>query len=226
MKIIGSKEKTLKALAIIIGMLLMTSFLLPLNYNNLLPSPRTSNVNKILLFEAPIEVRIAEQKKESHFIRNAVPLILKHNPKLSYSIANKIARAIYRNSVLYGYDPYLILSIIKVESSFDPDAVSSVGAMGLMQLMPDVGIYLAEQKGIKIKDTNQLFDINLNIRLGVYYLRFLHRYYHNIKMALLAYNMGPGNLNYFINKGKLPDNDYHRMVLKFYSKVKNIPRNF
>ncbi len=180
----------------------------------------TVDTVKYAYWVAPPEVHAREKAREKKFIKFATRIIKKHNPNLSDRETIKIAHAIYKNAVKYGYDPYFILSIVKVESSFDPHAVSPVGAMGLMQIMPAVGKYLAEEKGIKLKNINELFDINTNLDLGVFYLRFLHRYYKNIKMALLAYNMGPGNLNFFLNKGKFPNNDYHKLVLKFYSKVK------
>ncbi len=187
----------------------------------MLKSPLPSSTrNTTLFWVAPPEVRREEKAKENKFVKFAIQIIKKHNPHLTNIEVVKIAHAIYRNAIKYGYDPYFILSIVKVESSFDPHAVSPVGAMGLMQIMPDVGKYLAEEKGVELKNTNQLFDINTNLDLGVYYLKFLHKYYKNIRMALLAYNMGPGNLNFFLTRGKFPNNDYHKLVLKFYSKIK------
>ena len=203
----------------IITLILCSSFILLKN-----DSPQTGH-ETILFWEAPPEVRKLEREKENRFVKFATRIIHKHNPALNQREVAKIAHAIYRNAVKYGYDPYFILSIVKVESSFDPHAVSPVGAMGLMQIMPYVGKYLAEEKGMELKDISQLFNINTNLDLGVYYLRFLHRYYKNIRMALLAYNMGPGNLNFFLTRGKFPDNNYHDLVLKFYSKIKKYKRN-
>ena len=127
---------------------------------------------------------------------------------------------VYKYSQIFHYDPYFILSVLKIESGYNPKAVSQVGAMGLMRLMPLVGLELAEMRGHDIKSTKELFNIDLNIELGVYYLKYLHKKYNNVKIALLAYNMGPGNMNYFLRHKKWPENDYDIMVLSYYKKVR------
>ena len=86
--------------------------------------------------------------------------------------------------------------------------------------MPLVGMELAHMRGHDIKSVKQLFDIDLNVELGVYYLKYLHKNYKNVKIALLAYNMGPGNMNYFLKHNKWPENDYDVMVLSYYKKVR------
>lgn len=97
----------------------------------------------------------------------------------------------YRNN-----DPILILSIIREESYFNPNAQSSVGARGLMQLMPATANEAARVSGTSLPNLNLLFDPDINIRLGnIYYSRLKKLLSSKDILAVLAYNGGIGSVS-------------------------------
>ncbi len=93
----------------------------------------------------------------------------------------------------YDMDKVLIASIINVESHYKKDAVSGMGAKGLMQLLPDTAKWVTEQLDIDFVE-DQLFEPEYNIKLGSYYLKHLINYFKNVDLAIIAYNGGIGNV--------------------------------
>jgi soluble lytic murein transglycosylase len=88
-------------------------------------------------------------------------------------------------------DPYLVASLIRQESEFNPSAVSPASAYGLMQLLPSVGKSLAREEGMSGFQTFQLLDPATNIRLGTRYLRKTLDHFGGVtEYALAAYNAG------------------------------------
>lgn len=104
----------------------------------------------------------------------------------------RLATAIVREAHANGLDPLLVVAVIRSESSFNNFAVSGVGAMGLMQMMPDTGSWLAKQRGSAWHSKNYLFDSELNVELGCAYLASLIDRFGTVEKALVAYNAGPG----------------------------------
>ncbi|MGQ9855305.1 MAG: lytic transglycosylase domain-containing protein [Fervidobacterium sp.] len=84
-------------------------------------------------------------------------------------------------------DPLLVVSVIRTESSFRPDAVSNMGAYGLMQLMPSTAEWVNE----KFKTNYDYTTIEGNIALGCLYLNYLLEKDGDLKTALVHYNTGP-----------------------------------
>ncbi|MFK7816763.1 MAG: lytic transglycosylase domain-containing protein [Gammaproteobacteria bacterium] len=124
--------------------------------------------------------------------------------------ANSYKDAIEAYSIAYEVDPKLVKAIIATESCFDKKAVSSVGARGLMQLMP------ATAKELGVKDS---FDSNQNIRGGIkYFSQMLKRFNDSTELALAAYNAGPGAVEKY---GGIPPyaetKGYVKKVLKRYA---------
>ena len=92
-------------------------------------------------------------------------------------------------------DPAVIMAVIRAESSFRPRAVSSQGARGLMQIMPTTGYWLAELMEKDDFHLDDLWDPEINIAMGSFYLNWLLDFFDgNLDLAITAYNAGPGNV--------------------------------
>lgn len=98
-----------------------------------------------------------------------------------------------RYSALYGVPVHIIYAVIKVESNFQSNAVSSAGAIGLMQLMPETFTWLCTLQKETL-DEGMLYDPETNIRYGVYYLSYLYREFGLWESVYAAYNAGPTNV--------------------------------
>jgi soluble lytic murein transglycosylase len=102
-------------------------------------------------------------------------------------------------SAKYELDPYLVYSIIKVESKFNPYAKSQKGAIGLMQITPQTGEYIAKLLNKSDYKEELLYNPDLNIEFGCYYFSKLYSDFdNNMDIALAAYNGGRGNVNKWI----------------------------
>lgn len=100
-----------------------------------------------------------------------------------------------------GIDPYLVCAVIKVESNFNADAVSSAGAVGLMQIMPKTAEWLAGLDG-SVSTAAQLYEPEYNIRLGCRYLRFLLDHWEwDVYKAVASYNAGQNNVAQWLAEG-------------------------
>jgi len=93
-------------------------------------------------------------------------------------------------------DPAVILAVIMAESSFRPYVQSHAGAQGLMQLMPTTAEWVAQLMGKTDFDPETIWDPEVNIALGSFYLNWLMRRYNgDINLAVAAYNAGQGRVN-------------------------------
>lgn len=153
------------------------------------------------------------------------------NEILEYSSKNKI-------------DPFLVAAVIKNESGFDTEAVSHAGAVGLMQIMPETGEWIAAQMGLDHFDMEALRRPEYNVRLGCWYLGELeYEFQRNWVLMMIAYNAGRGNTrswmqengwNYDFNRIEdipYPDTrEYVKKVLrdrdKYYLYYKNKIKNY
>ena len=94
-----------------------------------------------------------------------------------------------------GLDPALLAAVIYQESKFRPNAESASGAIGLMQLTPSTAHGIALRTGGSAFVTSDLYNPDINIRYGAWYLANLVRKYGQKRLALAAYNAGQGNVD-------------------------------
>ncbi|MBO5479056.1 MAG: lytic transglycosylase domain-containing protein [Clostridia bacterium] len=142
----------------------------------------------------------------------------------------KYSEYVYKYAEEYEVDPLLIFAIIKVESNFNPNVVSSSQAIGLMQLMDTTAEELATKLDLTFTQKSSLYNPELNIRLGTKYFSDLLKEYNNIPLALTAYNAGKGNVKRWIEQGTIKTdgsdienvpyketNNYVRKILRDYN---------
>ncbi|MFC5702337.1 lytic transglycosylase domain-containing protein [Cohnella faecalis] len=102
----------------------------------------------------------------------------------------------------FGVDPLLVAAVIRVESNFKPEAVSSKGAVGIMQIMPETAKWILKKEhfeGVSIDDVRS--EPHAGIQLGTWYIRDLHRQFQGNRIAALAaYNAGPGKVRQWLNE--------------------------
>ena len=121
-------------------------------------------------------------------------------------------------------DPLLILAIIREESAFDPKAISSRGARGLMQVMPETGAWIAARLGEEFM-LGRLFVPADNIRFGTWYLAaLLAEFQGDLTRSLVAYNAGGNKVRAWLAEGtwdgslaaldRLPYKETRRYVIK------------
>jgi len=136
---------------------------------------------------------------------------------MTRSEIRELAHTIVAESRRHDVDPALVLAVIHVESRYNAFAVSPVGALGLMQILPATGEELAEKLGVTWLGPQTLFAPFVNVRLGVAYLKELTERYGNTTSALAAYNWGPGHIDRRIRRGTPLPKAYPALVLEAYS---------
>lgn len=186
--------------------------------------PSSAAVPADLAEAARILHKQGRDEERDIFLRAAVTVLnTKKQPQAVIALAKELnspeaalaaAKAAYENGVLVrealfptvilpsvsGVEKALALAIIRQESMFDRTAVSSAGALGLMQLLPATAAQTARKFGVAYRGTQDLFQPEINTRLGQGYIsKLLTRYDGYLPLAIAAYNAGPGNVDKWLN---------------------------
>ena len=125
-----------------------------------------------------------------------------------FDLTRAMAEEIYDSAIAANVDPDVAFGLVRAESSFRNTATSVVGAVGLTQLMPKTAAWL--EPGTS---RAELRDPETNLRIGFKYLRrLLDQYDGDARLALTAYNRGPGTVDRELKRGGNPDNGYADFV--------------
>jgi len=113
----------------------------------------------------------------------------------------------YKNYVIaysneFNLDKALVYSVIKVESDFNPKAVSKSGALGLMQILPNTAKWIANELGENYSK-ELMFKPQKNILFGCFYLRYLFDKFEKMDVVICAYNAGEGKVFDWLENGEL-----------------------
>ena len=156
------------------------------------------------------------QKKQKRFIVIAVILVasilLSLLLTLGIGLVQRVLHPIrYEQYVQkyakeYNVPEYVILAVINVESGFDPKAVSTAGAIGLMQMVPSTFTWLSSFEHLDENlPVDELYNPEVSIRYGTYYLRYLFEKFYNWDTVFAAYNGGEGNVSKWLADGRYSD---------------------
>ena len=157
-------------------------------------------VKVVIISIVAIALAVTAVFAATHFYKTTENNLEKSAYPLEYTdLVNKAAKE-------YNLQPALIYGVIHTESRFNPDAGSSVGAVGLMQIMPETFDWLQEKRGEAGKYTTEdLYTPSVNIDYGSYLLRYFLDYYGNEKCAVAAYNAGFEVSNWLEDPNCSPD---------------------
>lgn len=175
-----------------------------------------------------------EQRRDNQgwWLLLMVFMILWHKPILKVLFVMKYQTEIVKFSQAHNLNPSLVGAMIFVESRFNPEVVSHKGAIGLMQIMPSTGRWVATELGETNFSPDDLLDPIKNLKIGTWYLAYLKRLFQdNDYLALASYNAGHGNVSQWIREGiwngdsvkieqiPFPETKKYLIKILFYRKI-------
>jgi soluble lytic murein transglycosylase-like protein len=165
-------------------------------------APKLTQVAKL----EDLKVENAEQSEKREAVE--AKRLAERYRKSGFKVSDRLAMQIHDAAQANGIAPEVAFGLVKAESGFKTSATSHVGAIGLTQLMPATARWL--KPGTTRSD---LRDTETNLSIGFKYLAdLIEKYDGNTKLALLAYNRGPGTVDRLLKRGRNPDNGYADLV--------------
>ena len=154
------------------------------------------------------DVTIGQTELEKEFEKTRLAKWISRKYKVSNEAMREIVEVSFSAGDKFEVDPYVILAVIAIESSFNPLAESSAGALGLMQVMP----LIHRKKFEKYGGFDKSLDVKVNVHVGTEILRNFYLRYGNYQRALLAYVGVPQN-----SKSRYP-----KRVLRLRDRLKKL----
>src|SRR5271157_174992 len=152
-------------------------------------------------------------------VENIVSYLEEQMPDMPEDKLRDIASYVYTESKERDLDYRLVLAVMKIESNFKQDAVSSKGARGLLQIKPSLGRGIADTLGVTWSGDRILHEPEKNIKFGVYHLSQLIENFETLQWALYAYNSGSTKARELSAQHKQPGIRFAKAVLSEYEKT-------
>lgn len=165
-----------------------------------------------------LNVFAGQNSPKETIIEQVVQYLKSKNVKIADGKLRDMASTVYEESEAYDLDYRLVLAVIKVESNFRSDAISSKGARGLLQIKPSLAKYIAKDAGGRYEGVHSLHDADNNIKLGVYHLSNLLDDFKTVSAALHAYNVGSNKAKKKPFGNNEPKTRFTSHVLKEYQR--------
>jgi len=124
---------------------------------------------------------------------------------LPFAYPMKFSEIVEASAAEHGLDKYLIYAVIKTESGFNPEAVSTAGARGLMQIMPDTFEWIRDYRLREVSEDlsfDDMFVAENNVLYGAYLIAYHMKSYNDIDCSLAAYHAGNGEVNKWLQDSK------------------------
>ncbi|MGH9748861.1 MAG: lytic transglycosylase domain-containing protein [Candidatus Polarisedimenticolia bacterium] len=203
----------LQALAAI-GVLVF-GFMLGVRYQT-----RVESLNEVRTLVQVQKAKIRELRDENGRLHTVVVVrefLERNRIRLTPDTVNHIAGSIHEASARFEIPPEMLLAVIRIESAFDPNALSHKGAVGLMQILPSTAQEIAQELRMEWSGDALLRDPSANIAMGAYYLTKLIGQFDDLAVALAAYNHGPGRIAELAEANAVLPMDYATKVLSHYT---------
>lgn len=151
-----------------------------------------------------------KRRRKTNFLAVLIVVLLAYYAVLQIPVIIKMIYPLYFKETIIKYSkeyklpPPMVAAVIKTESNFNVFAKSAKDARGLMQITPSTGKWIADKLHIESYNDDMLFDPEINIRFGSWYIRYLYDTYdNNMILSFAAYNGGRGNVDKWLENERL-----------------------